>query len=443
MAQTFLDYLTLPNPGVDASKCKEGKSTKSKRVYGPHKVREWEDVTLKNLNASFGDVLLQGMGSPRVRDANDVPSEKTVLFEEGSVTTLAAHWNEPVVDHALNGTCEILREGQTGGHLHGALGSGRVHFIENTGQGHLPDEKKRIHKPDWCVYQGGQVGDERVANLVPGDSKPAMKWKSEWIKSTNPRLKSKGKMGIQQVTKYMYLAKTRYSFLLTEEELVPVRLSKCFRDLEIVKERIEDAHRREQIIDTSGSFETGDEENDEITSDISRDPDQESDRSYADATRTIDLVLEYCRIPWSNSGTNELTVNLTLWWLPLLAIQGSSIKGLGAYTSLGERMRGHSPEFVEQQAEGETNEEEEGKQPANTRKRRAEEMEGLEQDTRRYRTRRHSINNSPATSFISVQTRSTSTRASSQSSRATAERPRHGRGFSRGSKRSRSNVAIH
>ncbi|KAI1503358.1 hypothetical protein F5X99DRAFT_375878 [Biscogniauxia marginata] len=336
MAPTFLHSLTLANPKVDSSESKEGKSTKTSRVYGPHDCKLWADVTWENLEATFGEVLRQEVHEDRTRDANDAASVKTDILEEGSVITLTHGWNEKVVQRALDGTRDILMKNQ----LKGPLSRGVIHFTKNDGEGHIPNELGNLQKPDWCVYQK-KAGDKApFGNIVPGDCKPAKKWKSEWINSDDERLKQKARRVVQQITKYMYLGKTRYGFVISEEELVPVRLSMFHRQKDALEGRIIADHQEQQIADTSEAYGEGDEPYNPCSPEIPLEPGQTLGVPFINPGNRIRLLLEYCQIPWTASGSGRL---------PLLAIQDSSIKGTDTYTSLGEITRGGSPVFEEQE----------------------------------------------------------------------------------------------
>jgi hypothetical protein len=164
------------------------------------------------------------LNEPKTRDANDIDSEKRRILEEGSVVTLTQTWSEEVVQHTLNGTREVLMKD----HLGEPLSRKKVYFTKNNGQRNILNELGIRQKPDWCVYQRQQEDDEPVTNIVPGDCKSAKKWKSEWINSDSKRLKKAARRVTQQITKYMFLGNTRYGFVISEEELVLVRLSKFY-----------------------------------------------------------------------------------------------------------------------------------------------------------------------------------------------------------------------
>ncbi|KAI1878222.1 uncharacterized protein JN550_000404 [Neoarthrinium moseri] len=365
MATTFLEYLTQPNPQTTVLS-KAGSSTKTGINYGPDKCIKWEDITWENLEATFKNILKQPMRKPRVADASEVPPEKMEIFREGSVTQLAVAWNEPVLRHVFQGTHDALGRPKHAS----AFRRGRIHLEMNTGRGNVKNPKGRDQEPDWCVYQKVPGLEPFYPNIVPGDSKPAKKWKSAWVNSKKPVQRRKADYVIRQMTKYMWEAKTRYGFIISEEELVPVRLS---------------VFPRENIAGTgvemlNKSFENVDDEQEEGVSDDDADQisNAPSNASFGESRRKTGLQVEYSGIPWTASGENILTMNLALWWLPVLAVQGHTIKQSGTYTSLGKRTRGDSPVFQLDQAELDMLDKAFG-EASHPRKRKAEEAEEEEE----------------------------------------------------------------
>ncbi|KAI1199386.1 hypothetical protein F5X97DRAFT_322578 [Nemania serpens] len=354
MEPTFLTYLTLANPGVDSTRCKGGDSSKSSQIYKPDHVKPWTDLTLKNFEATYKDVLLHPLGNPERRNATEIPARMTRVFEEESVKRLAEYWNEKVVQHVLDGTQAVLNQKIPDGSFAG----GQLYFTRNCGEGHILNEKGILQKPDWCLYrvtEDAEVGMHK--NLLPGDIKPAKKWKSEWIKSSKPSLKRKADLVLAQITKYMSLGNTRYGFILSEEELVAMRLSKFIRDAQDQEEFApHESAYTEQLKNSSMSF------------------DGNSEGRQADAARREGVQLEYCQVPWAARGAHNFTVNLALWWLSVLAVQEASIKGAGKYTSLGTSIRGSSPIWVDGMEERETRGGTRKEAPPTRLKRKAEEI---------------------------------------------------------------------
>ncbi|GAP88161.2 hypothetical protein SAMD00023353_1500660 [Rosellinia necatrix] len=289
MESTFLDYLTLGNPHITVRSKGRGRS-KTQRVYGPDKQREWKDMSYENLQSTFGAILSQPMDTPEVRNADEIPSEKTQVFTEKSVQKIAALWNEPVVQHALDGTYEILRA-----HPDMRFFEGRVQFTENDGRGNLVDEEGKQQRPDWMVYLTGNQGT--VDNLIPGDCKLASKWKSEWLKEHNKTSWKKDAIWVlRQATKYMSLGNKRYSFILSEEELVPMRLPIYIRDKKADGNRTGNHHTNQMTIQTE-TFDVFDPEEDDDSfepgSNIPRlSIENDPDGSFADASRDTGYILE-------------------------------------------------------------------------------------------------------------------------------------------------------
>ena len=304
-------------------------------------LKELEGVTWQNLSATFREVLAERMGKPRIADVHDIPELKKTIVEEDGLTTLAEHWNEPIVEHALDGTHERL----CAMYPEGSLCSGKLHFMKNDGRGHVQDKNGNNHKPDWCVFQEQVSGDVKLdVKLVFGDTKPARKFRSRYIKETGASQHRESFYPLEQITKYMWLGKTRYGFLLTEEELVLVRLSltkKAAIDADVEEEE----ESQEQMLNESMGVGLQSQPDPETTIDFSSMSRSRPSDLYAGSDDAVWTVLEWSRIPWSSSGPDKMTVNLGLWWWPVLAIQSCSIKDGSKYTGLGERRRGHSPEF--------------------------------------------------------------------------------------------------
>ncbi|KAI0376490.1 hypothetical protein F5Y04DRAFT_210840 [Hypomontagnella monticulosa] len=391
MVMSFLEYLTLPNPEPDSSQCKEGYSSKSSYLYRPDDVQPWKDLTLESLEMNYKDILRQPMDEPRVRNAREISPEKARLYEESSIQALAAYWNEEVVQHVLNGTRSILHQKLPDG----PFNDGKIYFTRNLGQAHIKDGKGIYQRPDWCLYQQkGVAKTKRHKNLLPGDIKPAKKWKSEWINSSKETEKRKANLVLAQIAKYMFLGNTRYGFVLSEEELVAMRLSKFTRDTQSLDELAQtDTELAKQLMESTWGLE--------------RDP----DGSYGDTERRTGILLEYCRIPWDASGTGSFTVNLTLWWLSVLAVQGAPIKQAGLYTPLHAKTRGDSPAWTDT-ADSKPSQEPRSTKSRTRPKRKAPEM--LEATTI---TMNHSSRTNPNNTTVSSRNRSSKTRAQTTSKR--------------------------
>ncbi|KAI1123485.1 hypothetical protein F5Y10DRAFT_251779 [Nemania abortiva] len=345
VGMTFLSYLALPNPKTDSTACKGGSSTKTSNRFFPDRVEPWKDFTLDNFELNFKDILLHQMEEPKVRNAEEISPERTLIYEESSVRTLITDWNEKVVQHVLDGTQPILHREMP----NSSFGDGKIYFTDNRGQANISDiTTGNAQKPDWCLYRKREEGlVEQSRNLLPGDTKPAKKWKSEWITSIDVVEKRKAYQVLTQLTKYMRLGNTRYGFVISEEEIVALRLS-TFNRLKKAPRKTDSQHRLH--FDSLG---------------------EDPDGSYGGTANPIGTHLEFCSIPWASSGIGNFTVNLTLWWLSVLAIRDPPIREVGTYTPLGVCTRGFSPAPVGNAAESTAKQEPHQRTPPTPHKRKA------------------------------------------------------------------------
>ncbi|KAI0973722.1 hypothetical protein F4678DRAFT_408405 [Xylaria arbuscula] len=429
MTNTLLHYLTVRNPET-VQHGSRGKSTETRKRYGPDKKRPWEDMTLENLQMAFGDVLLEEMILFEPKDASEIPAD---IYTEQSVRKLAGAWIEHIVQPALGGTYKALCRD----HYTGPLTIGQLKFTDNDGRGDLIDEGGNWHRPDWMVYLDtsenytvhySPSGSSKttVPNLIPGDCKPSMKWKSEWLNCSDESRRGKAEWVLRQVAKYMHLGKTRYSFILSDEELVPVRLSTYKKNPATAVKQMRSANK-ENVVELNTSFVDSDSEDDGPRSDLSRiSSERDPDGSFADESRDTGYILEWCSIPWANTGDDNLTINLALWWLCVLATQGTSVKGYGTYTPLGEMVRGCSPETFDLPKQSKEGEETERPNLINTNKRAADEHDSDDDSVKRPRTRSRTLSRLDNAPLSPPLTRSSRTRTASQRTRditATESRP--------------------
>ena len=302
-----------------------------------------------NLEATFREVLQEPLIKPKIRHRREISPDDQTIVEEETLKSLVAHWNVRIVQSALDAAREKLSASEPDG----PAGRGRIRITRNNGKGHIPDQDHVKQKPDMHIYQEGWFGDE-IPNIVAGEIKPASKWKSDWIHSDNASRRKDARDTFRQVVKYLVLAKTRYGFVLTDEELVAVRISKCVNDRTADSDRRKiNKYMKKNVRDSAlfGLIESQSFGSSSNPTEQSEGSPSEGYEETADSVRLVDRVLEYRSIPWAASGKDCLTVNLVLWWLPMLAVQGNLIQGYEEYTSLGEKTRGQTPVFQEPEAE--------------------------------------------------------------------------------------------
>uniref|UniRef100_A0A093VY63 Uncharacterized protein n=1 Tax=Talaromyces marneffei PM1 TaxID=1077442 RepID=A0A093VY63_TALMA len=141
--------------------------------------------------------------------------------------------------------------------------------------------------PDWAAVRPSTTR-HHYTNLCPGETKVGAKWTS-W----DSNLAHYDDVWRQGQTYAGNLCKTRYGYILTEEELVVFRV------------------RTEKI-------ESG----------IAKDRERRSTRHATDAASHVRRVSEYRSIKWSDSG-ERMTVKLALFWLLMLASVPGGSKSVG------------------------------------------------------------------------------------------------------------------
>lgn len=177
--------------------------------------------------------------------------------------------------------------------------------------------------------------DCRSKNVLPGDTKISTKWSSRDIVEGPVQSEYTTKDWLRpfsQVYTYCVKANARYGYIITDKELFAIRVRPYL-----------DTEDSQPANDSQGSWQ-------ELTStqeDSQKSPasiqetkcSQECDTGIDSALSSPTLKqmltggrLEYKAIPWSNANSrrarrrNDLTVNLALWWLHIMASVSSNIK---------------------------------------------------------------------------------------------------------------------
>ncbi|RSL47983.1 hypothetical protein CEP53_009709 [Fusarium sp. AF-6] len=88
----------------------------------------------------------------------------------------------------------------------------------------------RRFKADWALCspihrQGSDYNNLRYENLLPGDSKLSNKWHSSWYESSEPTTQEAWKDPVRQILYYSDKTDRRYGSLITDVELVVMRIT--------------------------------------------------------------------------------------------------------------------------------------------------------------------------------------------------------------------------
>jgi hypothetical protein len=289
----LLLYLKTPNPKVDSTwSLQDGRSgSKSRGRSSPHylllfkDVLEWKDLEWKSLLKPMFDRILRLPVSnmPRFEDFLNYPNHLSEVSDENSLDALLVRWTYPVVSTALSAA-------QSHPNFRDTISASDHQYkisMARGGQAWLPQENKLT--PDWAGIllsfpgnnctddsQPGKLHNKRAyKNVLPGDTKLSTKFKSEWGPE-DQRFQDP----VNQVFTYCRRANVPYGYIITQEELVVLRLF------------------------------DGDKNN----------PDRQTGRE----SRTY---VEWKAVSWANNTNDELTVNLTLWCLHMLAARDRTIGG--------------------------------------------------------------------------------------------------------------------
>ena len=231
-------------------------------------------------------------------------------------------WNQPVVNEALSAAQKSLYKHQANKTIHMAAGS----------RGYL--HKSGRYRPDWAGIQptAPQPDEARESgkawNILPGDTKVSKKWSSNKIVRgpVKAKLTSEWLRPLNQIYTYCVRANARYGYIITDKELVVLRVCPAPQANE------SDATIEYQV---SWPHESKDLNGDVEKLSLSQEQDESNDSVLSSMIRKRlhdNGKLEYRAISWTKPITsnarrsNEMTVNLALWWLHIMAAVGSDIK---------------------------------------------------------------------------------------------------------------------
>lgn len=303
VTQTLLEYLISPNPQVNSEHSWTGSNTKSTgNMWGGFKeLEDWEDFSFETLDEIYGDLLHRDFDQQDLPDFNkNLPYHLTEIRNEDTLETLLIRWNNAVVSAALAVSQRTPFRATDFQHE----GCGEI-FMARGGQASIEPRRELNHNakkmPDWAGIKKEHVhpldvsGKTRTMhmNLLPGDTKLGTKWKSEKI--MHDKNSAEVKAPIQQILKYCVHAQVRYGYLITQDELVVFRVSEIAQPSQATQRKRRAAQPEEPSFGGSEYI----------------------------------WNLKYKSIPWeTNAGgsSHDLTINLALWWLHMLAARQSSLQ---------------------------------------------------------------------------------------------------------------------
>jgi hypothetical protein len=297
-ARSLFEYLTGENAELDCSRCRPGNNSSNLDWFVPRMVIPWEDFNFETFEDIYNGLLKRVLAHPiGPRRFPQISEEDCEISCEESCTALILKSNHTVVSGALLiSTKELVKEWP----FH------RLAWVLGRHASPLRINGRNLH-PDWAgihksiakstVANGHSPcpKDEKpkAKNILPGDTKVSRKWTSDQVEKRcrdGAVVNSHGNRNwlrpIMQIFTYCVIAESRYGYIITDKELVAIRVRPRARNPKM---------------------------------------------SPTEAVRR-DGVLEYKSISWkSHRGETptdkykELTINLALWWLHILADNSRSI----------------------------------------------------------------------------------------------------------------------
>jgi len=303
---SILNVLSGECPAIDTIRTKPGTNTTSTYWPDVDTWTRWDEFNAQNLYTIYQSVVDAEWVSGAAGSV-DPSSWDTRVFDEDSLEHYLSKFLLPPVNAAL-------------GHARHVLDMDKEDDL-NVGRGgrcyYGGGDTTRLFKPDWSLCSDSQSQDSKLyKNLLPGDTKVAIKWQSSMHKTAAHYA---WKDPVRQILYYMTEVKVRYGWLITDAELVVLRVS-----LELTGSgQAADRPKREL-----GSAALGHSRMSSSETDLSRLSSALQSVSLSNSIYTPQddgveaYRVEYQAIPWKSSGP-QLSIRLALFYLAMMAGYGS------------------------------------------------------------------------------------------------------------------------
>ena len=307
LTTTILDYLTQPNAELDRSHLKPGPNTLDVGTYEIEGVRPWNDFTREKILECFGEILQADTAAELLNQPPPIPEHFRRLTDESCVDAILLKHNHVRVNCALAVAATHLKN--RGLQLPIFWSWGSLSHVE----------KDTRLRPDWA----GTIHSPNppYVNRVPGDTKQSKKWTSTMCESGVRGQREEFLKPLRQALLYCIKVNSRYGYIITDAEGFFFRRTKSeepIRPLSIYRpqrQHTQSIHNRVASIASVTS----------VTSATSLDS---SSSPYTDAGNPDinEGPLEYAVVPWNSCGSDSITINLSLWFIHLLATSDNSVK---------------------------------------------------------------------------------------------------------------------
>jgi len=334
MADTsILSSLTQPNPTIDHSGLRDGTVTKISEAVHVVSTTKWTEFNYRNLYNKFRHILESRHPIPTPCTLS--PRESKIFDEDTFEHQVLSRVTIPSVNYALDAAANFLSTQHRRPFPVWQIRRGAICVYEK-------DAKARA---DW-----GLVSDDFLDNLryfynfMPGDSKISSKWSADAMETdADDDLEEHHSLPVQQVGGYCDKARSRYGFVITDEDLVVIEFRRDPIGSGIAatstRARVAAAtaaaaagptvqHHRGGSVETVrssitvGSIESVRTRVSALTLSTTAQGQTFSSRLYENDDLGDPVHLRYMVIPWHAEGEGKLTVRSALFFLALMAAYG-------------------------------------------------------------------------------------------------------------------------
>ncbi|KAK0702712.1 hypothetical protein B0H67DRAFT_558327 [Lasiosphaeris hirsuta] len=303
---SILDTLSGECPAIDATRTKPGTNTTSTYWPDVDTWTRWGGFNAQDLYKRYQPIVDAEWASG-VAGSADPSSWDTRVFDEDSLEHYLSKFLLPHVNTALGHACHVL-----GMDKNNDLDVGRG------GRCYYGGDTTRLFKPDWSLCSDSQTqGSKLYKNLLPGDTKLAMKWRSSMYKTAAHYA---WKDPVRQILYYMKEVGVRYGWLITDAELVVLRVS-----VELTGPGQAIDRPKRQPCSTLGHSRMSSTETDVSHLSSALQGTSLNNSLYAPPDNGVEAYhVEYQTIPWENSGhKSQLSIRLALFYLAMMAGYGA------------------------------------------------------------------------------------------------------------------------
>jgi len=321
---TILEELAKPNPVV-INRAKWSINTANPDWANVQGWTSWRDFTAENLHAMFTDVVESEWTVRGDLHVAQTPWDGEIFDEdELEHTVLSAHIMPPV-NAALQHATRYLKQPF-------GINLGRA------GRTYYEPGGDRRYKADWGLCSNDRIsefdgGGYLYLNLMPGDSKLSNKWKSSYY--TDPRGRAHWKDPVRQILQYCIQSASRYGFIITDEELVVVRVGIVLTGTGIAATRDRRTQQPQRQQSGHSRYASTSTQVSQLSASMQSMSMADSSSSYQPPAAVDEYTVEYRPIPWSSDGMGKhhLTVRLALFYLACMSSIGDN-RLLASYPSL-------------------------------------------------------------------------------------------------------------